>query len=38
MNFSFGGSFIYTKATDMMNEKGILEIPENGNFEYIIDE
>lgn len=30
--------FIYTKATDIMNEKGILEIPKNGNFEYILEE
>lgn len=30
--------FIYTKATDIMNENGILTIPENGNFEYEINE
>ncbi len=29
--------FIYTKATDIMNESGILTIPENGNFEYEIN-
>jgi len=29
--------FIYTKATDIMNEKGILKIPESGNFEYEIN-
>lgn len=26
--------FIYTKSTDIMNEKGLLVVPENGNFEY----
>ncbi len=30
--------FIYTKATDIMNENGMLTIPENGNFEYEINE
>ena len=30
--------FIYTKATDIMNEKGMLTIPKNGNFEYEINE
>lgn len=30
--------FIYTKATDMMNENGILSVPENGNFKYVINE
>jgi len=30
--------FIYTKATDIMNEKGMLKIPENGNFEYELNE
>lgn len=30
--------FIYTKATDIMNEKKILIVPESGNFEYVIEE
>ncbi len=30
--------FIYTKATDIMNDKGILKIPKSGNFEYEINE
>ncbi len=30
--------FIYTKTTDIMNEKGLLKIPKNGNFEYVINE
>ncbi|PIB31421.1 hypothetical protein BFP78_12255 [Gaetbulibacter sp. 5U11] len=30
--------FIYTKATDIMNEKKMLIVPESGNFEYIIEE
>ncbi len=30
--------FMYTKATDIMNEKGLLKIPKNGNFEYVINE
>ncbi len=30
--------FIYTKATDVMNEKGLLKIPISGNFNYSIEE
>jgi len=30
--------FIYTKATDIMNDKGLLTIPESGNFEYELEE
>ena len=30
--------FIYTKATDIMNEKQMLEVPKSGNFEYILEE
>ena len=30
--------FIYTKATDIMNEKQMLEISKSGNFEYILEE
>ncbi|WP_445749339.1 hypothetical protein [Polaribacter sp.] len=30
--------FIYTKATDIMDENKTLVIPESGNFEYIIEE
>ena len=30
--------FIYTKATYIMNEKQILEVPNSGNFNYILEE
>ncbi|MBL3658293.1 hypothetical protein [Fulvivirga sediminis] len=30
--------FIYTKATDVMGERKMLEAPEKGNFEYIEEE
>ncbi|MEN2399929.1 hypothetical protein GKZ90_0009085 [Flavobacterium sp. MC2016-06] len=30
--------FIYTQSTNEMNSKGILKIPENGNFDYILNE
>lgn len=30
--------FIYTQSTDEMNSKGILKIPQNGNFDYILIE
>ncbi len=30
--------FIYTKATDIMNDNGMLSIPESGNFSYEIEE
>ncbi len=30
--------FMYTKATDIMNTKGMLKIPKNGNFEYELSE
>ncbi len=30
--------FIYTKATDLMKEENMLNIPNSGNFEYILEE
>lgn len=30
--------FIYTQATDEMNKKGILTIPADGNFDFVIEE